>query len=170
MNEITHVEAQRPSRMRQLAAAGVAAATMVASACTPEQIQASMEYCQTQPDYKQCLGDLALMASNNTGLSTEAYQIITHMNDTLDPGDDALLRLRECESTDQYHITNKTGKYMGAYQFDQRTWNGAAQGNGLVELVNVKPHHAAPEAQDALARAVYEDRGRSPWPKCGKRI
>ena len=33
--------------------------------------------------------------------------------------DEELLRLRMCESTDNYEATNPSGKYRGAYQFDQ---------------------------------------------------
>lgn len=166
------INAAPVSRMRQLAAAGIAMTGIIGTttACTPEQVQMSMDFCKKQPNYEQCLGNIAAASQIIPGLSHEASAVINEMNDTLAPSDDGLYRLRTCESTDRYNITNKSGKYMGAYQFDQRTWNGAAQGNGLVELVNVKPHHAPPEAQDALARAVFEDRGRSPWPECGKRI
>ncbi|MCA9329532.1 transglycosylase family protein, partial [Candidatus Saccharibacteria bacterium] len=149
--------------------AGVAAGILLMGACTPEQVQASMDYCKTQPNYDQCLGELAMLG-DSTGLSMDSNQKIAHINNTLSPSDASLSRLRECEASGQYNITNKSGKYMGAYQFDQRTWNGAAKGNGLVELINVKPHHASPQAQDAMARVLYEDRGRSPWPECGKRI
>jgi len=41
--------------------------------------------------------------------------------------DDELLRLRMCESTDNYQAVSPSGTYRGAYQFDQPTWNGVAE-------------------------------------------
>ena len=54
---------------------------------------------------------------------------------------------------------------MGLYQFDQRTWNGVAR-SVLPEFVGVSPAVAPAEVQNAMARALYAARGRSPWPVC----
>ena len=74
--------------------------------------------------------------------------------------DDELLRLRMCESTDNYAATNPSGKYRGAYQFDFATWRTVG-GTG-------DPAVAPPEEQDARARELYARRGHQPWPECGR--
>ena len=83
--------------------------------------------------------------------------------------DDELLRLRNCESTDNYEAVNPSGKYRGAYQFDQTTWDGVAERH-FPWLEGVDPAAAEPWWQDAMARALWSERGRQPWPKCGLRV
>jgi hypothetical protein len=83
--------------------------------------------------------------------------------------DSQLLRLRQCESGDRYHITNPTGRYRGAYQFDRPTWNGVAQRH-YPNLNGVDPAAASPFDQDKMARALWAERGRQPWPHCGRRV
>lgn len=81
-----------------------------------------------------------------------------------------LYKLRVCESTDNYKATDKpVGKYRGAYQFDQTTWNGVADRH-FPWLVGVDPIDAEPHWQDLMAIALYQERGAQPWPVCGKRI
>ena len=83
--------------------------------------------------------------------------------------DDELLRLRMCESTDNYQATNPSGKYRGAYQFDQPTWDGVAERH-FPWLVGLDPVVVEPWWQDAMTRALWSERGRQPWPKCGLRV
>lgn len=67
--------------------------------------------------------------------------------------------LRNCESGDTY--TENTGNgYYGAYQFSESTWlaNG---GSGL-------PSNAPAWEQDEIAYRLYQERGSSPWPICGR--
>lgn len=67
--------------------------------------------------------------------------------------------LRECENSGKY--TSKPGDYYrGAYQFDYRTWRTVG-GHG-------DPAAASPAEQDMRALRLYHERGRSPWPVCGK--
>ena len=87
--------------------------------------------------------------------------------DALD--NDQLYRLRMCESTDNYQALSPTGLYRGGYQFDFRTWNDVASRHFLW-LVGVDPLTAAPYWQDAMARALFSERGRQPWPVCGRQI
>jgi len=83
--------------------------------------------------------------------------------------DDQLYRLRACESDDNYQALNATGFYRGAYQFDFRTWNDVASRH-FPWLVGVDPAVAEPYWQDSMTRALFSERGRQPWPVCGRRI
>src|SRR5262249_22223234 len=53
------------------------------------------------------------------------------------------------------YTANSGNGYYGAYQFDLQTWRGVG-GRGY-------PNQAAPVEQDRLARALYRERGWSPW-------
>ncbi len=77
--------------------------------------------------------------------------------------------LRQCESNGNYAITNRSGKYRGAYQFDRPTWNSVA-GRFAPDLVGVDPAAASPADQDAMALALYNERGARPWPHCGRHL
>jgi Transglycosylase-like domain len=77
--------------------------------------------------------------------------------------------LRECEAGGDYSITNPSGKYRGAYQFDRSTWNSVAERHAPA-LVGVDPAAAAPADQDAMALALYTERGARPWPHCGRHL
>jgi hypothetical protein len=77
--------------------------------------------------------------------------------------------LRDCESNGNYSITNATGKYRGAYQFDRQTWDSVAV-HHAPRLVGVDPAAASPADQDAMAFALYTERGASPWPQCGRHL
>jgi hypothetical protein len=77
--------------------------------------------------------------------------------------------LRQCESNGNYAITNRTGKYRGAYQFDRSTWNSVAE-RYAPHLVGVDPAAAAPTEQDSMAYALYIERGAQPWPHCGRHL
>ncbi len=68
--------------------------------------------------------------------------------------------LRWCESSGNYGATNFSGKYRGAYQFDQATWESVG-GTG-------DPAQADPAEQDRLAKELYATRGSAPWPYCGR--
>jgi hypothetical protein len=69
-------------------------------------------------------------------------------------------RLRDCESGGDYGIVSRSGRYRGAYQFDQRTWESVG-GRG-------DPAQASPEEQDMRARMLYQQRGARAWPHCGR--
>jgi len=75
-------------------------------------------------------------------------------------GEDAWARLRNCESGGNYQSVSSSGKYRGAYQFDQRTWESVG-GEG-------DPAAAPPEEQDLRARILYSRSGNRPWPHCGR--
>lgn len=75
-------------------------------------------------------------------------------------GADAWARLRQCESGGNYRAVSRSGKYRGAYQFDQRTWESVG---GVGD-----PAAAPPEEQDMRARMLYARSGKRPWPHCGR--
>jgi hypothetical protein len=75
-------------------------------------------------------------------------------------------RLRSCESGDNYGAVSAGGRFRGAYQFDQPTWDQIAE-RDFPELVGLDPASAPPADQDTVARALYRLRGANPWPRCG---
>jgi hypothetical protein len=52
---------------------------------------------------------------------------------------------------------------MGGFQFQQSTWNLAAQLAGLPQLIGVPPNQASKAEQDTLAVALYNAEGERPW-------
>lgn len=85
------------------------------------------------------------------------------------PSASAWAALRQCEAGGNYAITNPSGKYRGAYQFDRSTWDSVA-GRHAPALVGVDPAAASPANQDAMAFALYSERGSNPWPQCGRHL
>ncbi|MCB1006283.1 MAG: transglycosylase family protein [Acidimicrobiales bacterium] len=83
--------------------------------------------------------------------------------------DRQLLKLRQCESSDNYQAKSANRRYFGAYQFSRATWNDVA-GRYYPWLERLGPHKAAPIEQDAMARALWDERGAAPWPYCGQRV
>jgi uncharacterized protein YabE (DUF348 family) len=68
--------------------------------------------------------------------------------------------LAQCESGGNPKAVNPVGPYYGLYQFDVGTWQ-ANGGSGI-------PTDASPAEQTRVAMNLYNARGRSPWPVCGK--
>ncbi len=83
--------------------------------------------------------------------------------------DDQLATLRACESHDNYEAVSASGKFRGAYQFSQSSWNGVAERH-FPWLIDTDPAAAEPAWQDAAARALWSESGPRPWPTCGKRV
>lgn len=81
---------------------------------------------------------------------------------------DIMAAIRRCESTDNYSAVDPSGSFRGAYQFNQGTWNGVADRH-YPHLVGIDPADASVEDQDAMALALYGERGVQPWPTCGRR-
>ncbi|MFT5202697.1 MAG: hypothetical protein ACI9C1_002091 [Candidatus Aldehydirespiratoraceae bacterium] len=91
----------------------------------------------------------------------------SEVRDVLDVDD--LYRLRECESTDNYQAISNTGAFRGAYQFNQTTWDDVAS-RFFPWLENRDPATVEAWWQDAMARALWSERGKQPWPICGNRV
>ena len=77
-----------------------------------------------------------------------------------EPTDAQWEALRACEAGNDYDVTNASGKYRGAYQFDQDTWESVG---GVGD-----PAAATSDEQDLRASLLYQRRGSSPWPFCGR--
>ena len=91
---------------------------------------------------------------------------------TVAPGEPSAAQweaLRQCESSGNYGAVSSSGRYRGAYQFDQTTWDGVAERH-FPWLMSIDPIDAAPWWQDSMARALWSERGRQPWPICGKLV
>lgn len=67
--------------------------------------------------------------------------------------------LAKCESGGNPNAVNPAG-YYGLYQFDLGTWRSVG-GSGL-------PTSASAAEQTYRAKLLYKQRGRSPWPTCGR--
>jgi hypothetical protein len=67
--------------------------------------------------------------------------------------------LANCESGGNPNAVNPAG-YYGLYQFDVGTWRSVG-GSGL-------PTSASAGEQTYRAKLLYKQRGRSPWPNCGR--
>ena len=74
--------------------------------------------------------------------------------------------LRNCESGGRYDAVSPSGRYRGAYQFSQATWDWVASFANPA-LVGVDPIAASAADQDAQAQALYDRQGAGPWPHCG---
>jgi len=95
-------------------------------------------------------------------IHAEADRIIAEKR-RADPTPEQWAKLRFCESTDDYQArTNFSidANAFGAYQFEEQTWETVG-GIG-------NPLDALPAEQDARARLLYAQRGRQPWPLCGR--
>jgi muramidase (phage lysozyme) len=71
--------------------------------------------------------------------------------------------VRTRESGGNYSAVNPSGPYLGAYQFLQATWNGAAAHAGRMDLVGVPANVATPYDQDEVAWSLYQWQGAGPW-------
>ncbi len=67
--------------------------------------------------------------------------------------------LANCESGGNPRAVNPAG-YYGLYQFDIGTWRSVG-GSGI-------PTNASAGEQTYRAKLLYKQRGRSPWPNCGR--
>ena len=77
--------------------------------------------------------------------------------------DPFLTCVRARESGGNYGAVNPSGPYLGAYQFYQPTWNGAANHAGRSDLVGVPANLASPYDQDDVAWSLYQWQGAGPW-------
>ncbi|KJY27365.1 transglycosylase family protein, partial [Streptomyces sp. NRRL S-495] len=72
-------------------------------------------------------------------------------------------RVAACESSGDWHINTGNG-YFGGLQFDEPTWE---ETGGL--RYAPRADLASRDEQIAVANALAEQRGLTPWPVCGSR-
>jgi hypothetical protein len=80
--------------------------------------------------------------------------------------DPFLTCVRQREAGGNYGAVNPAGPYLGAYQFLQATWNGAANHAQRPDLVGVPANLATPYDQDDVAWSLYQWQGTRPWGAC----
>ena len=83
--------------------------------------------------------------------------------------DDQLARLRGCESHGNYGAVSRNGRYRGAYQFSQATWDRVARDH-FPHLQGQDPAGVEPWWQDSMAKALWSESGPRSWPHCGQRV
>lgn len=83
--------------------------------------------------------------------------------------DAQLERLRDCESSGNYNAVSSSGRYRGAYQFSQATWNNVAE-KYFPAYVGTDPASAPAHIQDGMARGLYLMAGKGQWPHCGRHL
>jgi hypothetical protein len=91
----------------------------------------------------------------NNGLVTVVASVVSAA-----PGGNAggnWLRLRECESGNNYAENTGNG-YYGAYQFSQQTWDNLGYPG--------RPDLESPAMQDAAAQKLQQEAGWGQWPAC----
>jgi hypothetical protein len=114
------------------------------------------------------LGAGVLFTSGCTPTEIALYNAVTESHsDALSGGQ--LEQLRSCEAGGDYAAVSVGGRYRGAYQFNQTTWDAVASRN-YGWLIGTDPAAADPWWQDAMARALFAERGAAPWPVCGRSL
>jgi hypothetical protein len=71
-------------------------------------------------------------------------------------------RGHESDTSGGYQAVNPSGKYRGAYQFDQNTWDSVTSRHNPA-LVGSDPAAASSADQDEMATELYRERGNQPW-------
>ena len=137
---------QRPIRVLIVSVLAI----LAVSACTPEQVQEVARTVGVEVTQEQA-ASLASYASR----PPEEPQLARQATEK------SWAALRNCEAGGNYAINTGNGFY-GAYQFNAGTWRSVG-GIGL-------PHLATPAEQDRRAKILYSQRGRSPWPICGRQL
>ncbi|MCX7620103.1 MAG: transglycosylase family protein [Acidimicrobiales bacterium] len=141
--------------------------TLVLSACTPDQFRAWLASRGINPNQfsQQQIDQGAAAATALWQAALAEWADLIKYDHIL--SDASLARLRQCESGGNYAAVSPGGAYRGAYQFARTTWNSVASRH-YPKYVGVDPAAAAPKVQDSMARALYLEMGRSPWPVCGR--
>lgn len=117
---------------------------------------------QAETDIDRAVRSMAATRRSISGIRDEikTLEIIAQFGTgRADASEGGWAALRNCESHGNY-ATNSGNGFYGAYQFDLQTWRSMG-GSGL-------PSAAPSWEQDARAKALYQTRGSSPWPVCGR--
>lgn len=115
------------------------------------------------------IGGYALFARPDPSADLQLAAAAQPAEPSAPPDDNGWEELRFCESTGTYDIdTGNT--FYGAYQFTWETWRSTASQIGLESISRTNPAEASPAIQDAMAAALYDERGDDAWPVCGRFI
>jgi len=151
--------------LADLKAQGAALDAKLAEAQQREQAAAAQAQARAQAQQDQATA----AATTTTAAPTTTTTPTPPSGYTGTPGtsahhDDPFLTcVRTRESGGNYSAVNPAGPYLGAYQFLQATWNGAAAHAGRSDLVGVPANAASPFDQDEVAWALYQWQGAAPW-------
>ncbi len=149
-------------------------ATVSPTTAPPETAAPSTTVPDVAPD--DAVEDDAVVANTTTAPAAEAPQAVEpeaaapESPASSAPTAEQWAALRQCEASGNYSIVSSNGRYHGAYQFYQPTWDGLAAQLGRNDLIGVAPSQAAPADQDALALLLWQQRGNQPWPHCGRHL
>jgi transglycosylase-like protein len=135
--------------------------------------QANATTGQFEAEQAQVTGQLAAaVAAQTAAQDAAAAALVAHDErnsvdlspNTVDPAlPPFLICVRQAESGGNYAAVSPNGKYMGAFQFDQPTWNYAANAAGRDDLVGVPPNRTSKPDQDTVAVTLYSLDGERPW-------
>ena len=157
------------TRRRILRLVTVGVALVVLASCSPAQMRDwySSQGIDHSRMTEQEVAYAASVATNYWAAVFAEQADLARFDWVLNP--DQLFRLRWCESTDNYRAVSRTGAYRGAYQFHRGTWDSVARQH-FPRYVGLDPVEAAPNVQDAMARALWSMTGPRSWPVCGYRV
>jgi peptidoglycan hydrolase CwlO-like protein len=144
------------NRQRSLQAAAAAATAAAAAAATTTTTVARQSAPTTRPARSG-----APPAPSTPPAAPPTYTPTAGVHPHHD--DPFLVCTRDRESGGRYSAFNPAGPYLGAYQFLQATWNGAANHAGRPDLIGVPANAASPYDQDDVAWALYQWQGKGPW-------
>jgi len=114
------------------------------------------------------LGSLSLINRPETEQAVGVTGAQARGGDRAVPTDDnGWAALRWCESETDY--TADTGNsFHGVYQLTRPAFRATAERLGMTQYADISPASAPPEVQDAIANALYLERGADAWPICGR--
>ena len=143
-------QAAEARAQREAEAAAAAAAALTTTTVVPTTTSTTVAPTTTEGAVEESASTTTTTAADTPGTPTAAQWEA----------------LRKCESGGRYDAVSPKGRYRGAYQFSQATWDWVA-GTANPALIGVDPAAASPTDQDAQALALWTMRGSGPWPTCG---
>jgi len=147
-------------------AAALADQSYPRSGDVPEEENRSMKMPRLRHALVAAVG-LVVLAGCTPEQITAFNQITSPYQDVI--SEEQLANLRQCESGGIYERASANGRFRGAYQFSQSTWDGVARRH-FPWLEGSDPTTVEPWWQDSMARALWSESGSRPWPTCGKRV
>ena len=113
-------------------------------------------------------GSIALVGRSNRDADIASTALQGQTFDAPDD-DNGWAELRTCESNSDYS-TDTGNTFYGAYQLTRQLFRETAAQLRLDVYEGMNPAHAPAHIQDAIANALYLERGADAWPVCGRFI